>query len=184
MSAWELPVDVEICGQIFVIRSDFRAVLDALAALQDQELTEQERCLAFLQILYPDWQHLPDGGEALKAACKFINLGEDVPENQPPKPALVSWEDDVGIMAPAIDKVLGYSCRQCKYLHWWEFIGAYMGIGDGLFAQVVSIRAKQLKGKPLDKAEREFARENAALIGKTAPKLTAEEEEFFKRLGV
>ena len=184
MSAWELPVDVEICGQIFVIRSDFRAVLDALAALQDQELTEQERCLAFLQILYPDWQHLPDGGVALKAACKFINLGEPVPENQPPKPALVSWEDDVSIMAPAIDKVLGYSCRQCKYLHWWEFIGAYMGIGDGLFAQVVSIRAKKLKGKPLDKAEREFARENAVLIGKTAPKLTVEEEEFFKRLGV
>lgn len=184
MSAWELPVDVSICGQLFAIRSDFRAVLDALAALQDEALSEQERCMAFLQIMYPAWQRLPDGNEAMRAACDFINLGERVPENQAPKPVLVDWEQDVRIMAPAIDKVLGYSCRRCEYLHWWDFVGAYMGIGDGLFAQVVNIRSKRAKGKTLDKAEQEFARENAELIGKTAPKLSAAEEEFFKGLGV
>ena len=114
MSAWELPVDVSICGQLFAIRSDFRAVLDALAALQDEALSEQERCMAFLQIMYPAWQRLPDGNEAMRVACEFINLGERVPEHQAPKPVLVDWEQDVRIMAPAIDKVLGYSCRRCE----------------------------------------------------------------------
>ena len=184
MSAWDLPTEVTICGQPFVIRSDFRAVLDALAALSDDELTEQERCLAFLQILYPAWKNLPDGNAAMRVACEFINLGDALPENQPAKPALVDWEKDVRIIAPAVDKILGYSCRMCKYLHWWEFVGAYMSIGDGVFAQVINIRSKHAKGKPLDKAEQEFARENAELIGKTAPKLSAEEEEFLKGLGV
>ena len=42
MSAWDLPVTVDVNGQPFVIRSDFRAVLDALAALSDPELTQAE----------------------------------------------------------------------------------------------------------------------------------------------
>lgn len=57
-----------------------------------------------------------------------------------------------------------YSCRRCGYLHWWEFLGAFHGIGDGLFAQVVNIRNKRARGKMLDKSEQEFARENAAVI--------------------
>ena len=48
---------------------------------------------------------------------------------------------------------------------------------------MVNIRSKRAKGKKLDKAEREFARENADLIG-TVNRFTPEEEEFFKRLGV
>ena len=43
MSAWDLPTTVDIEGQEYPIRSDFRAVLDALAALADPELTQQEQ---------------------------------------------------------------------------------------------------------------------------------------------
>ena len=53
MSAWELPTTVEVAGRSFAIRSDFRAVLDALAALTDPDLTQQEQYVACLQILYP-----------------------------------------------------------------------------------------------------------------------------------
>lgn len=76
----------------------------------------------------------------------------------------MDWEQDAALIAPAVDKVLGYSCRRCGYLHWWEFLGAFHGIGDGLFAQVVNIRNKRARGKMLDKSEQEFARENAAVI--------------------
>lgn len=180
---WGLPTELVVAGKRFAIRSDFRAVLDALDALQDTALPEQARCLAFLQIFYPDWQHLPDANKALRLAMEFVNLGQPVPFDQPHRPALVHWDTDVQLIAPAVDKVLGYSCRQCAYLHWWDFVGAFQNIGDGLFAQVVRIRSKRAKGKKLDKAEKEFARENADLIGATS-RFTPEEEEFFKRLGV
>lgn len=39
MSAWNLPVAVSVCGKEFVIRSDFRAVLDVWAVLDDAQLT-------------------------------------------------------------------------------------------------------------------------------------------------
>lgn len=184
MTGWDLPTELEVAGQRFAVRSDFRAVLDALAALNDTALPEQARCLAFLQIFYPDWQHLPDANEALRQAMVFVNLGQPVQQNQPHRPELVHWNTDVQLIAPAVDKVLGYSCRRCEYLHWWDFIGAFQNIGEGLFASVVNIRNKRARGKKLDKAEKEFARENADLIGNTASRFTAEEEAFFKRLGL
>lgn len=163
MSAWELPTTVMVAGSSFAIRSDFRAVLDALAALTDPDLTQQEQYVACLQILYPRWKELPDANAALRAAFTFINEGKE-DERQGFRPRLVDWEQDAALIAPAVDKVLGYSCRRCGYLHWWEFLGAFHGIGDGLFAQVVNIRNKRARGKMLDKSEQEFARENAAVI--------------------
>ena len=183
MSAWGLPTTVTINGEEFNIRSDYRAVLDALAALNDQSLAPQERSAAFFAVLYPDWERLPDYDAAFSAAMTFVNLGKPVPEHQPPKPQLVDWDKDVEIIAPAVDQVLGYSCRRCDYLHWWEFVGAYSNIGRGLFSEVVNIRNKRAKHQKLDKAEREFANENAELVNLEHP-LTSDEEEFFKRLGV
>ena len=155
MSAWDLPITVQVAGRVFAIRSDFRAVLDALAALADPDLTQQEQYIACLQILYPRWKELPDANAALRAAFTFINEGKE-DEQQGFRPRLVDWEQDAALIAPAVDKVLGYSCRRCGYLHWWEFLGA--------FAQVASIRNKRAHGKMLDKSEQEFARENAAII--------------------
>lgn len=183
MSAWKLPVTVSVCGREFSIRSDFRAVLDALAALSDSAMAEQERIAAALQIFYPNYKQISDPWAAFSAAMSFVNLGKETPQEQAKKPQLVHWDNDVEILAPAIDKVLGFSCRRCEYLHWWEFIGAYYGIGDGLFAQVVNIRNKRAKGKSLEKHEEQFARDNAELIGPTVT-ITAEEEAFFRSLGV
>lgn len=115
MSAWELPTTVEVAGRSFAIRSDFRAVLDALAALTDPDLTQQEQYIACLQILYPRWKELPDANAALRAAFTFINEGKE-DEQQGFHPRLVDWEQDAALIAPAVDKVLGYSCRRCGYL--------------------------------------------------------------------
>lgn len=184
MTAWELPVTVMVGGQEFAIRSDYRAVLDAISALGDVELEPGEQAAACLRILYPDWEHLPDTAEAFAAAMEFISLGEPVPPNEQPKPKLVDWDKDAKLIAPAVDKVLGYPCRRCEYLHWWEFVGAYMSIGRGPFADVVNIRSKRRRGKKLEPYELEFERENRDLIALPEQQLTNEEEEFFKRLGV
>lgn len=112
MSAWELPTTVEVAGRSFAIRSDFRAVLDALAALTDPDLTQQEQYVACLQILYPRWKELPDANAALRAAFTFINEGKE-DEKQGFRPRLVDWEQDAALIAPAVDKVLGY-CRGCN----------------------------------------------------------------------
>ncbi|MFQ9681476.1 MAG: Gp15 family bacteriophage protein [Ruthenibacterium lactatiformans] len=91
MSAWNLPVAVSVCGKEFVIRSDFRAVLDALAVLDDAQLTPPERQFACMRILYPDWREISDWRRRSVLRCNSW-CGKPVPENQPPKPKLVDWE--------------------------------------------------------------------------------------------
>ena len=181
MNAWKLPTTVTVCGKEFAIRSDFRVVLDALEPFRDPELSEQEQAAACLKILYPAWRELPDLGQAFHAAMVFVNGGEELPTHQPHRPRLVDWQQDAALIAPAVDKVLGYSCRRCEYLHWWEFLGAFQSIGQGTFAEVVNIRSKRARGQKLDKAEQEFARENAGLI-QLKSRATAEEEAEKRRL--
>lgn len=166
MSAWELPVEVEIGGQFFPIRSDFRAVLDALAALSDPDLDQQGQIIACMEIMYPTLTEIPKDtlNEAVQAMMLFINCGEKEDGQSRPPRKLIDWEKDAPLIAPAVDKVLGYSCRRCEYLHWWEFIGAFHSIGRGRFAEVVGIRSKRARGKKLSPAELEFARDNAKLI--------------------
>ena len=173
MSAWELPTTVEVAGQKFAIRSDFRAVLDALAALADPELTQQEQYMACLQILYPRWRDLPDLNDALQAAFIFINNGKDE-ESRSPLPRLVDWGQDAPIIAPAVDKVLG-GVSGC-FLRYWRW-----AVCAG-----VNIRSKQAKGKKLEKSELEFARENARLIKIRDPESAedrAEKERLLEMLG-
>ena len=83
-------------------------------------------------------------------------------------------------MAPPISRTLGYSVRDAKnYTHWYDFIGAYMEIGECTFANIISIRNKKIKGKKLEKYEQEFYRENKKLVD-LPQNLTEEEQEWLE----
>ena len=165
-----LPKSVEICGSEFEIRYDFRVILDIFEALNDPELDDQDRALAVLQMFYLDFDSLPDYEEALKQCFWFINGGHSE-KTEKKQPRLVDWEQDYPYIVAPINRVLGCEIRNTEYdadtntggLHWWTFLGAYMEIGDCLFAQVVGIRSKKAQGKKLDKSEQEFYRKNRDL---------------------
>ena len=124
---------------------------------------------------------------AFKAALAFIDHN-DKPEDTggKPPPRVMDWEQDESIMFPAVNKVAGFEVRTARYVHWWTFMGYYMEISDGVFAQVLNLRLKRAKGKKLEKSELEFARENARLIKIRAPESAedkAEKERLLELLG-
>lgn len=161
---WKLPESIEIAGTEYRIRTDFRAVIDILTACSDPELTEQEKTQVLFEILYVDYEKIPYEHiqEAIQKANDFIDFG--VKDDGRSRVRLMDWEQDVSILAPAVNKVLGQDVRSSKNLHWWTFIGAYMEVGDSLFSQVVNIRNKKAKGKKLEKYEQEFYRTNKHLV--------------------
>lgn len=186
--SWNLPISVKIDGTEYAIRNecDYRVVLDVIKAINDEDLDMQYRICCALFIFYGNDEldtvekvlsSLNDIQTAVLEMMKIINLGKEITEEEN-KPKLMDWEHDFTQLAPPISRTLGYSVRDAKnYTHWFDFVGAYMEIGECSWANIVSIRSKRMKGKPLDKWEREFYNENRKLID-LPHKLTDEEQEW------
>ncbi len=181
--SYALPKSVVIGGRDFPIRYDYRVILDIFEAMNDPELTDQERALAVLQMFYVDFGAVEDYEAAIRECFWFINGGK-YEDSSKKKPRLVAWEQDFPYIAAPINRVLGYEIRAVEYdpetntggLHWWTFLSAYMEIGDCLFAQVVGIRSKKARGKKLDASDQEFYRRNRDLVDIKARYTEAEEE--------
>lgn len=177
----ELPKTLSVNGKVYAIRTDFRDVLKIVCAFEDVELEDSEKIYICLFILYEDFESIPESDyeAAFHAALVFIDHGGQ--QEKAKSPRIMDWEQDENILFPAINKVAGFETRAVSYLHWWTFLGYFMEITDGVFSQVLTIRTKKAKHKPLDKWEREFYSKNKALCA-LRPKLTAQEEEAKKKL--
>ena len=188
--SWNLPISVEIDGTEYPIRNkcDYRVVLDVIKALNDEDLDMQYRIQCALFIFYGNdelntkekvlnaFRTKENIQTAIDEMTKIISLGEE--KEQDDKPPIMDWEHDFGHIVPPINRVLGYSVRdENNYTHFYDFIGAYQAIGECSWANIVSVRSKRMKGKPLDKWEREFYNENRKLID-LPRKLTDEEQEW------
>lgn len=162
---YSLPTSVEINGTEYAIQSDYRAVLDILTALSDADLSNQDKAEAALKIFYTDFDEMTasDYQEALNQCFRFIDRGQNAKE-QKKQPVVMSWEQDFDMIISPINRIAGCEVRSLPYLHWWTFVSYYMEIGDCLFAQVVAIRDKKARGKPLDKQDREFYRRNRDIV--------------------
>ena len=160
-----LPTTVKVAGVEYSIRTDYRDILTICTALTDPELDGQDRAEILLTIFYPDLHEMPQEAyqEAIERCFWFISCGNEE-KNQRPAPKLVDWEQDFRYIVAPINRVLGAEVRAVEYLHWWTFISAYYEIGECLFSQIVRIRSLKAKGKPLDKADAEWYRDNRSLV--------------------
>lgn len=180
---YDLPKELQICGELYEIRSDYRAILDIIIALNDATLTENEKVVVSLSIFYPDFDNMPieHCREALRQCFWFINGGKEEATDQRPV-KLVNWEKDFQYIVSPVNRVLGCEIRAVEYLHWWSFIGAYMEIGECTFAQIIRIRNAKAHGKKLDKQDQEWYARNRDLVDiKTT--YTREEDNLIKLWG-
>ena len=183
-SAWEFPTSLNIGGTDYEIRTDYRAVLDLLTALNDNDLTDDDKQIeaymksrVILEIMFPQCDDIPAEHiqEALDKVSEFIDMGIT---SDTKKPKGMDWEQDSKILISPINKILGYEVRNTNVnTHWWTFLSAYMEIGESLFATVIHIREKLIKGKKLDKWEQEFYKDNKSLIDFKEKKAQRSEEE-------
>lgn len=177
---WSYPTKVFIDGKAHNIRNkcDYRVVLDCICALNDVDLTDDEKIRVALYIFYENILEIDDIDEAVKGMFAVINGGEESEQRTEEKPKLMDWEHDFQTIAPPINRVLGYDIRsQHKYTHWYTFLGGYMEIGDCTFANIVRIRSKIANGERLDKTDIKYYREHRKAID-LPKKITAEEQEL------
>lgn len=164
---YELPTSIILGNQSFTVRNrgDFRTVIDCFKALDDPELTKQERIMCCLVIFYEDLnsiedlEKLPDIELAYNKMVWFFNCGQDSIGAQS-NYKIIDWEKDSMLICSAVNNVAQKEIRVEPYVHWWTFMGYYLAIGECSLSTVVSIRSKRAKGKKLEKYESQFVRDN------------------------
>ncbi len=166
---YELPITISIEGTVYAIRNngDYRMVLDCFSALNDVELTEQERILTSLSIFYPIFDDAEtlfniSEEEIVELTNKMFNFFNCNQKNPGAKTEmkLIDWDGDEQLISSGINNVAKTEIRSVEYCHWWTFMGYYCAIGESPLSTVVGIRNKIAKGKKLEKYEQEFRRDN------------------------
>lgn len=149
----QLPTSLIIDGKEYPIRTDYRVALMIFEAYNDPNLSDYTKNRICLECLFKD---IPVNIQtALEKAFWFLD-GGDAPKSKPLPVKVIDWEQDQYLIFPELNKAAGFNVRTVDYLHWWDVLGFFNIIGDGLLAQVLNIRTKRAKGKPLEKWEIEF----------------------------
>lgn len=170
-----LPTTLTVDGKDYDIRTDYRDCLTVLTAFNDPELSDLEKIIITVKIIYINPPE--DIQEAYEKAVWFLDCGKDLTLNDKSKPQLYDWEQDEQMMFSAINKVAGKEVRAEKYMHWWTFMGLFNEIGEGMFASVVNIRNKKARHKKLEKYEQEMYREYKDIIDLHTKKKQRSDEE-------
>lgn len=192
---YDLPKSVNVGGAAYEIRTDYRAILDILNAIDDPELNDRDKARVMLEIFYfsPDCSAIPSEHiqEAIDKCAWFIDCGEESHKDHIKTPKVMDWEQDYPYIVAPINRVTGHDIRGIPYnpetneggMHWWTFISAYYEIGDCTFAQIVRIRKMIAMGKKLDKSDKEWYRQNRNLVDFKV-KYTEAEKDILKQWGV
>ena len=175
---YELPTAFVFGGDTYEIRSDYRAILDIITALNDPELDSQEKMIVSLGIFYPrfDEMNVTDYQEAIRKCFWFINGGKDNSEMDAQPHKLIDWEKDFRYIASPINKAIHTDIRAVEYCHWWTFLSYFDDIGECTLSQIVHIRDLKARHKPLDKQDREWYRKNRHLVDMETHYTNAENE--------
>ena len=176
----DLPTSLEVNGVEYKIRTNMKDILKVVQAFDDVELEDSEKVYICLLIIYEDFESMPkeDYKEALDKAVWFIDCGAEPSKGHK---KTMDWEQDEALIFPAVNRVAGCEVRSLAYIHWWTFMGYFMEIHDGTYAQVLQLRSKRANGKKLEKWEREYW-ENNKEICEIKQKYTEEEKEQMRKL--
>lgn len=192
MSILKLPITLNVGDEDYEINSDFRPCFGIMQVFERNDLTDTEKLLAMIGILFVDDienippQHLE---EAITKAQWFLDCGDEPTKNKSiiNIGKLYSWEQDAKYIISAVDLTKGISCRSLEYMHWWDFVSTLMECKECTFSTLIHQRKLKKQGKQ-SKYDKEWWIENKNIAElKTTVTLTPEEQEkldkFNKLLG-
>lgn len=161
-----LPETVTVGGVDYPVNTDFRVALIIMDAMDDPDLDGREKALVMLQCLFVHPEELPPAllQEACEQAALFLDGGMDYGA-QKKEQRILSWQQDEQLIFSAVNRVAGTEIRALPYLHWWTFLALFREIDEkSLLTQVISIRQKKAKNKPLDKVDADFYKTHKQMI--------------------
>lgn len=121
------PRKLEVRGNLYKIRTDFRAVLKAMHDVKEAK-EPLARLLAVLQL----YREIPEDKEAaVRAVADFITGSSPKQrEGSKEKKPTFSYEEDAPYIVSDFLRDYGIDLTSCGYLHWWKFQILLDGLSD------------------------------------------------------
>lgn len=177
MDILKLPSSLEVQGVQLAINADWRPCVNIMRMFERQDLTDSEKILCMVEILYAD--EVPDSmvADAAEQAIWFLNMGETDDKGGQSNGCgrLFSWEQDLRFIISAIEHATHKQIRSMEFYHWWEFMSGFYEIGECVFSTLIHQRKQKKTGKQT-KADREWWAENKD-IAELKVELTKDEQE-------
>lgn len=172
----DLPTTLNVAGVECPIRYQFKPCLAIMQAFEDQELTNDEKILIMLDILYAEDEFGEDTIlEAIDKAIWFLSQGNTQPVKEE-KP-LSRLDKDEQLIFAAVNEVAHTDIRTDDNLHYWTYLSYMQAINShSLFASIIRIREKRNKGIKLEPEEKKFYKEHKEMIDLQDP--TEEDKAF------
>lgn len=172
----DLPRSLTVGGEDYSIRYGFKDCLNIMAAFEDEELTNEEKLIVMLDVLYETADFTDENiEEAIEKAVWFLSGGS--PQREKEEKPLSRLEKDEQLIFAAVNEVAHMDIRMDPDIHYWTYLSYIQSISSkSLFASVVRIREKLNKGEKLDKDEKKFYKDNKEMIDLREP--TEEDKEF------
>ncbi len=162
MTGWELPTQAILGGKTYHIHGDYRDILEIFSYFENPDLPEYLRWEVALALFYEEEIPREDTAAAMEFLVQFLNGGKE--ETPMATGKLLDWEQDAAMIVADVNKVAGQEIRALPFVHWWTFLSWFHAIGEGQLSTVISIREKLRRGKPLEKWEKDFYRENKKTV--------------------
>lgn len=152
----DFPTELWVNGEAYAIDADWRSCLKIILALEDPELTQEEKVFILLDNLYGE--NAPEDTQAaVDEALRFLNCFEERETTSTER--LYSFQQDAKFILSAMSQARKEDIKSAGFLHWWEFASLFMEISaDSMFSRILDIRKRLKKGK-LTKEERQLVAE-------------------------
>ena len=175
-----LPVSVEVEGRRYPINSDYRVCLRIMEAFEDDTLTNEEKQLVMLRLLYKDVP--PNVAGACEAAMNFLN-GWTTAAGNDDGTRRYSFSKDARYIFTGVLQTHGMDLEKIEYLHWWKFCYLFMDLReDCFFSRLIYYRTRLEKGN-LTQEEREYCDSIRDILDlPKPPEDTTVEDEFMRLL--
>lgn len=179
-----LPTEVEINGQMYEIKADFRTSILFELLMFDEDISEEIKYFQALNLYLPNLPPTKDFEEALKKILWFYGCGKDDKESKgknnsnSSREAIYSFEYDDEYIYSAFLSQYNIDLQDVEYLHWWKFKAMFKGLSESnKIVEIMKYRAIDLNSIK-DKEERKFYKKMKDIYSLPNPKNKAEDEKL------
>ncbi len=193
------PEYIEIDGQRFKINTDFRVALECNKIANDENISDYERALAIIYLLFGevvfDEDKIKYQDKFLELAKKYLSCGKEIKDNGE-EPDFEFSQDMELVRISFMSDYNGLDIKETK-MHFWEFMDRINGLSNSemgnccILNRVRNLRnfnPKDIKD-PKEKKKIIEAKKQVALKKKEKKRILTEEEQnnindFMKMAGI